>query len=191
MENAMDEQEELRQARLLADIVDGRAGMDAAADYSEALSAAVAANLLQQGFGDAPELSGAFDAQLRQRLVDRTAARAKVIPIHRKPWARAALAAALIVLIIGPLWFFSRAPGNSPFGDESVRQLKRIEYYDKKYESRLDQLRGRLDNGVESDMAMRTTLSRSDQRFEVIRKKRQNERRLTRDREYMSGGNEI
>lgn len=187
----MNESEEKRLAAMLSDIVDGRAGMDAAAGDPEALDAAVAANVLRQGFGGEPEFRGAFDVQLRERLVAQASARVKVVPMHRRPWVRGALAAALIMLIIGPFWLFSRQAGVDPFGDDESRKLQRIEYYDKKYESRLDQLRERIDRGAGADITVRTSLSRSDERFEAIRKKRQNERRLARVREYTTGGNEI
>ena len=185
------DQDEQRQARLLGRIVDGREGMDAAWDEAEAMDAAVTANWLRQGFGDEPALDSAFDARLRERLVADTGARARTVPLHRRPWARATLAAALIMLIIGPFWLLSRQFGAEPFGDQEMKKLKRIEYYDKKYESRLDLLRDRLRQGVSDDIAVRTSLDRSNERFEIIRKKRQDERRLSRIREYTSGGNEI
>ena len=187
----MDENQEQKLAALLSDIVDGRAGMDSAAGEPELLDAAVAANVLRQGFGDEPALAASFDAQLRARLVAQTAARAKIVPMHRRPWLRGALAAALIMLIVGPFWLFSRHAGVDPFGDDESMQLQRLEYYDNKYESRLNQLRERIDRSAEPDIMVRTSLSRSDERFENIRQKRQNERRMQRVREYTTGGNEL
>lgn len=187
----MDEQHEMNQARLLADIMDGRSGMKAAAEINEVLEAAVTANMLRQGFGDVPTLDAAFDRDLRHLLVVQAAQRARVVPLYRKPWAQAALAAALIVLIIGPLMMLRDLSGKYGFGDENIKKQKTIQYYDKMYESRVDRLRRQLKSSEPEDITVRTSLLRSDERFERLKEKRQEERRMSRFREYTSGGNEI
>lgn len=170
----MDENREKDTARLLSDILDGAAGVEAAADNPEALDALATTGALIRGFGNDTGLSADFDARLRARLVAETEKLHKPLALWRRPWVRATLTAALLFIFLTPSWFFMQRRGDNVKSDQlTTRQVEKLENYDKMYEPRIDKLRNRLDRGeLRLNKFMKQRQNRRMDRIEQLKNKR-------------------
>jgi len=179
----LDEREEKKLSEELAGIIDGKA--DAARADKDVLDALEAANLLSFGFGDEPPLNAAFDAELRKRLVSETEKRrrtARVIPFYRRQWAKLALVAALMLLVIAPSWNYMR---QMELRASYRIKMQRLQKYDKMYTSRLERLRKDPDAYTKrrpmlnsrreerlAEMTNRWKIQRLDTRLDEIKRRR-------------------
>ena len=194
MEDKMNDPKEQKYAHLLGDLLDG-----AAADIPEAFDddlrdALEAANMISAGAGNAPEMRADFDRDLRAKLVAQAGAAAaahtgaKVVPLTRRHWFKAALAAAMLFIILAPSWVYMK---QKEYGEQtriSATQKHRLEKYDRMYEPRIDRLREQLDQGESNDLLKKYMENKQDSRkarIDRIKSRWQKNRRETG-----SGGNE-